>query len=370
MSVAVRNPGSWTQRFLVWIFTFALGLLLFWLIGFVLGDIGTWPGPDYQALEQALIEPGLLTQSKELATRLDETKRTIERETSRQQVLSDSTAEAQRTMGQLLDFQRLAIEKGVTPSAEEQQALAESQSLFLANQRQYQELNQQIGRLESERGALEEQQRVLEEQITHAREPVQQEFDRQWEQHRWKIAATKLGVMVPLVIVASVLFLKGRSSLYAPLIYAFGAAVVLRTGLVMHEYFPERWFKYILIGTSLVVVLRALTYLVRSIAHPKVDSLVRQYREAYERFLCPICEYPIRRGPLKYLVWTWRSAKHLPQAAASTPQTETPYTCPMCATRLFEECPHCHAIRHALLPACEHCGTTHAIEAPASAQLA
>jgi hypothetical protein len=25
---------------------------------------------------------------------------------------------------------------------------------------------------------------------------------------------------------------------------------------------------------------------------------------------------------------------------------------------LFEECPKCHGLRHALLPACEHCGLT------------
>jgi hypothetical protein len=370
MSVAVRNPGSWTQRFLVWVFTVALGLLLFWLIGFVLGDIGTWPGPDYQALEREMIEPRLLSESLSLTQQLEETRRTIERESSRQKVLSDSTAEAQRTMSQLLDFQRLAIEKGVTPTAEEQQALAESQSLFLSNQRQYQELNQQIGLLENQRNSLEEQQRRLEQELALARDPVQKEFDLQWQTHRWRVAAAKLGVMIPLLIVSSVLFLKWRTSLYALLIYAFGAAVVLRTTQVMHEYFPERWFKYILIGVSLIVVLRALVYLVRSIAHPKVDTLVRQYREAYERFLCPICEYPIRRGPLKYLVWTRRSAKNLPQQPLANPERETPYTCPMCATRLFEECPHCHAVRHALLPACEHCGQTHPIEAPASAQLA
>jgi hypothetical protein len=35
------------------------------------------------------------------------------------------------------------------------------------------------------------------------------------------------------------------------------------------------------------------------------------YREAYERFFCPICEFPIRRGPLKYVFWSRRSIKNL-----------------------------------------------------------
>ena len=90
------------------------------------------------------------------------------------------------------------------------------------------------------------------------------------------------------------------------------------------------------------------------IAFPKRDWLQKQYREAYEAFLCPACDYPIRRGPLKYLFWTRRSIRKLtiPDAAASP--AEEPYTCPSCNTRLFEECTACHAIRHSLLPAAKN----------------
>jgi hypothetical protein len=109
--------------------------------------------------------------------------------------------------------------------------------------------------------------------------------------------------------------------------------------------------------------------LIRQVVRPKSDWLVRQYREAYERFLCPVCEYPIRRGPLKYLFWTRRTAKKLPvvQLADADDKPDGPYTCPICATKLFEECPSCHAQRHALLPACEHCGATKPIEEIAAA---
>ncbi len=358
MSAHVRHRGPWTQRVLVWSFTVVLAVLLYWLIGFLLSDIGNQAGPDYQAIEQRLLDPQLTTAGTELAEQLAETARSIERETNRQQVLRDSTAEAQRTMAQLLDFQRLAMAKGVTPSAEEQQALAESQSLFLENQRQFQELNQQIGALEKKRDALQEQQRLHESRLEKARLPIEAEFARQWDRHRWRSALLKLGLMLPLMIVTGCIFLKWRTALYAPLVFALGAAVVLHTGQVMHEYFPTRWFKYLLIGTSLAVVLRALVYLVRSIAHPKQEWLLRQYREAYERFLCPICEYPIRRGPLKFLFWTRRTAKKLPLAiAGSEAEAETPYCCPLCGTQLFGKCPVCQGMRHCLLPACEHCGT-------------
>jgi predicted RNA-binding Zn-ribbon protein involved in translation (DUF1610 family) len=92
------------------------------------------------------------------------------------------------------------------------------------------------------------------------------------------------------------------------------------------------------------------------IAFPKKDWLLKQYREAYEAFFCPICDYPIRRGPLKYMFWSRRSIRKLQVPPVSPNGTEEPYTCPMCATKLFEECPSCHAIRHSLLPACEKCG--------------
>ncbi len=363
MASATRNRGPWSQRLLVWAFTVALGFLSFWLTGFVLSDIGGWPGPDYEALEKSLLDPQLAEQSDALNRQLEDTVRSIERETGAQEVLRESTAEAQRTMAQLLDFQRLAIEKGVTPTAEEQQALADSQSLFLDNQRQFQELNQKIGQLETERDALQERQRKLETQLSAARQPIEQQFAKLWEQHRLRVAGLKLAVMVPLLIVSAALFLKWRSSLYAPLIYALGAAVVVRTGLVLHEYFPARWFKYILIGTSLVVVLRTLLYLVRSIAYPKQDWLLKQYRESYERFLCPICEYPIRRGPLKFLFWTRGSAKKLALRTSLANGDDAPYTCPVCATRLFEKCSACQGTRHVLLPACEHCGRAEPVAA-------
>ena len=357
----VRNKGPWTYRVLVWGFTFALAVLCFWLSGFVLDDIGAWPGPNDQELERAMLDPQLSADADSLTERIGETRHGIERDTKRQEVLLQSTQAAQRTMGQLLDFQRLAIEKGVNPTPEEQKALADSQQIFLDNQRRYQELNQQIERVENERDGLEGRQRDLQERLVAARKPIDEEFGRLWQAHNWKIAVAKLALLLPLLAIAAVLFLKGRASLYAPLVYAFGGAILLQTGLVLNEYFPSYYFKYILIGAALVAVLKVLVYLVRLMAHPKSDWLVRQYRDAYERFLCPVCEYPIRRGPLKYLFWTWRTAKKLPQVPLST-GAEEPYTCPMCATRLFEECPACHAQRHTLLPACEHCGATRTMD--------
>jgi hypothetical protein len=368
MNAKQERRGPWTHRVLVYLLTGLLGVLFYWLFGFIINDIGTWPGPDYAAIEERMLDPQLRKRESELREQISQTTRSIEEQQSRQRVLSDSTEASQRTMNQLLQFQRLNLEKGVTPSDEEQKALADSQQLFLANQRQYQLLNEEIARLNDRLRDLQKQEREHEAVLADARKPVQEAYNAQWERHRLKIGALKLAVLLPLLAVGVVLFLKMRSSTYAPLVYAFGLAVLLEVGLVMHEYFPSRYFKYILILAALLVVFKSLVALLRMVAFPKKDWLLKQYREAYERFLCPICEFPIRRGPLKYVFWSRRSLKHI--ALPHTPENGVPdsaYTCPMCATRLFEECAKCHAVRHSLLPACESCGYERPIPGPEAA---
>ncbi|MCC7421782.1 MAG: hypothetical protein IT428_15995 [Planctomycetaceae bacterium] len=113
-----------------------------------------------------------------------------------------------------------------------------------------------------------------------------------------------------------------------------------------------------LILVCLAAVVKALATLLKAIAHPRREWLLKQYREAYESFLCPVCEYPIRRGPMKFLSWTRRSLRRLPILRTDGDTKDEPYTCPMCSTPLFEECTACHDTRHSLLPACVHCGSS------------
>lgn len=350
------GKGPWVHRFLVHLFTVALGLLVYWLLGFVIDDIGSWPGPVYSDVEERLLDRELVDKDRALHETIRETERKAANRRSEQEILRDSADSSQRTMNQLLEFQKLSIQKGGSRSAEEQKALADSEELFLTNQREYQRLNQEIARLSEELRQLQAEQAELNKTLEKKREPIREEYDRLVRAHELKMAALKLAALAPFLIAGVVLFLKRRGSLYAPLVYAFGAAVLLKVGMVMHEYFPARYFKYVLILACLAVVLRALIYLLRMIAFPKTDWLLKQYREAYEAFLCPVCEYPIRRGPLKYLVWTRRSIRKLAIPAAARDEMDQPYTCPTCGTRLFEECPSCHAVRHSLLPVCEKCG--------------
>jgi hypothetical protein len=361
-AASVRR-GPWLHRFLVHLFTALFGVLAYWLLGFVIDDIGSWPGPNYVEIENRLLDPELRSRAEALRKQIDETQRSIVDQQARQQILRDSTDNSQTTMNQLLEFQRLSLENDVKPTSEEQQALAESQQRFLANQAEYQQLNEALALLNEELRDLERQQLVTEEALAVARIPVTQEFEALQRRHDLSVAAVKLLVLVPLLVVAVVLFLRRRDSIYVPLVYAFGIAVAIKVMVVMHEYFPARYFKYILIITFLAIVTKALVSLVRMMAHPNRQWLLKQYREAYEAFLCPVCSYPIRRGPLKYLFWTRRSIRKLAPSISGSPSPEETYTCPSCSTPLYEECDACHGVRHSLLPTCEHCGATRSVEA-------
>jgi predicted RNA-binding Zn-ribbon protein involved in translation (DUF1610 family) len=361
MQTPARNKGPWIHRFLTIFFSAIFGVLCFWLLGFVVDDLGNWPGPVYEQLEASRLDPALVEQNRTLEGQILDTGRRIADEQARQQLLRDSTSNSQTTMNQLLEFQRSNLEKNLTPSASERQALAESEQQFLANQAQYQRLNDDLVRLNEQLRGFNGTQRAVQERLEAQREPIRREFESQVRTHDLKMAALKLAVLIPLLVAAVVLFVKRRNGPYAPIIYAFGGAVLLKVGLVMHQYFPSRYFKYILILAAIAVVFQILLYLVRMVAFPKKDWLLKQYREAYESFLCPMCSYPIRRGPLKYMSWTRRTIKKMMPQPAAAGSTDEAYVCPMCSTRLYEECETCRTIRHSLLPSCQTCGRLRAV---------
>lgn len=356
-----QTATTWSSRCLIWFFGALLTALFYWLLGFVLGDIGSIQGPDYKAIETSRIDSALVDRSQDLTRQIDESKRRISTEKSKQDTLRDSTDSSQKTLNQLLELQRLNLQQGTTPNEKERAALVESEQLFLDNQKEYQRLNQEITQLEEEVRRLDLDKRAIELTLTEQRVPVRDEYAKQLENHNLWIAMCKLSVLLPLLIFAAILYLKFRTGPYWALIYAFGIAVIIKVGFVMHEYFPARYFKYVLIVALLLATLRILVYLLRAVAYPQHEWLLRKYREAYEAFLCPICDHPIRRGPLKYMSWTKRSIRKV-SAPLSIQVEEEAYTCPACSTVLYSACEKCGSIRHALLPACTKCGAEVSID--------
>ena len=61
------RKGPIILRLLVLGFSVVFGLLFFWLLGFVMDDIGAWPGPDLSELEDRLLDKSLRQTAESLA---------------------------------------------------------------------------------------------------------------------------------------------------------------------------------------------------------------------------------------------------------------------------------------------------------------
>jgi hypothetical protein len=229
MPAAQTTPkGPWMHRFLVHLFTVVLTVLVYWLLGFVVEDIGNAPGPEYSKIEERLLDQTLVKRSRDLQEKIADVTRQIRDQRSRQSILADSTASSQKTMNQLLEIQKLALQKNVTPSPDEPKSLESSKELFLENQKQYQLLNEEIARLSNQLQDLEEEGRGVDHQLEELRKPVRAEWDKEVRAHDLKMAVLKLAALAPLMIAAAWLFLTKRGGLYAPLIYAFGIALLIK----------------------------------------------------------------------------------------------------------------------------------------------
>jgi hypothetical protein len=358
----MTNPkprGPWFHRFLIWLFAIGVSVLSFWLLGYIVRDIDAIQGPDYQAMESSMLDKAMVDRREMLSDEIGNTQRSIANLSEQQLLLKNTINTSQQTMHQLLDLQRLSIEKGTQLSGEQDSALTENLDLFLANQTQAQEFNAQLSELNLKLQGLQAKADDLEAEINLAKQPIRESFNAALRDHRWRLGIYKLAVLLPLLLISALIFIRKSVGSYAPLVYATGGALAARVLFVMHEHFPAIYFKYILIVASLVIAIAVLIRLLKTVANPRGDWLLKQYREAYTNFLCPICEFPIRRGPLRYASWTPRSLRRLMARSSlsdSTTSEDKPYTCPSCSTELFKTCPRCDETRYALLPACDKCG--------------
>jgi predicted RNA-binding Zn-ribbon protein involved in translation (DUF1610 family) len=355
-----KTKGVWIHRFAIRLFTVVLAVLVFWVLGFLVQDIRAIRGPDYGSFERKHVSNDLFEKKVTLDKQLAEITRQIENETEKQRVVGDSSRNLQQTINQLIELQKLGLQKSITFSNTEQANFTSSLNLFLDNQRKYQTLSQTVSDLLERKQGLARERELTDREIERQRKPATEEYNAANQAHRLKLACIQLAILLPFLVAAGILIVKKRASIYFPLYLAFGAATLVKVGLVVHEYFPSKAFKYILIGVLLLVVTRLLIYFIRAIAFPKTQWLAKQYREAYERFLCPVCEYPIRTGPRRFLFWTRRTVNKMVVPTDRNEQQEA-YTCPSCGSALFAECPSCHKIRHVMLPHCVHCGAEKAL---------
>ena len=90
-----ERRGTWWQRVLVWAFSILLTLLIYWLLGFILNDIGRLQGPIWTDFEAAQLDPELRAAEGRLDDEIAEVDRQLANLQRRQQLLRDSTASSQ-----------------------------------------------------------------------------------------------------------------------------------------------------------------------------------------------------------------------------------------------------------------------------------
>ncbi len=75
--MAKKNKGPWSHRLLIGILTVAMAILCIWLLGFVIDDIGSLPGPNYEAIKKQLLDPAVIEKQKSVAGDIAKTARKI-----------------------------------------------------------------------------------------------------------------------------------------------------------------------------------------------------------------------------------------------------------------------------------------------------
>ena len=202
MKTGTKAKGTWMHRFGIRFFTLVLAVLIFWVLGFLVDDIRGIRGPDYAEIERAHLDKDLLARRDALEAQIADVTRQIENETEKQRIVGDSSRNLQQTINQLLELQKLGMEKSVSFSDTEQANFAGSLSLFLDNQRRYQELSQAVSDLVERKQGLVRELGEAERQIERQRRPARDAYATLSQKHRLKLAFLQLAILVPILLAA------------------------------------------------------------------------------------------------------------------------------------------------------------------------
>lgn len=355
-SQSPKNPLPRSLRIGTFLLSTVLTFLLIWLLGFVLRDIGNVEGPNYQDVMENHVDKKLREKSEALQNQIADIETQVKRRQEFQKDLKRSMDNARDTMQQMMELQRLSLEKQSTTTPEERTAMATAQQRFLEAQEKFEEANTEIAASNEKRFDLNQELSSTRSEISKQEKPAHIDYEEQLQKHQFKYASLKLTFIVPLFALMAWLFFRYRRSTYRSIFLAALVATFWKIGVVMFDYFPREFFKYIAIVAAIVIVLAFLVWLLRKAAKPNRELVLNRYREAYRSHTCPACTYPIARGPFRFAVWT-RKGPQFPGNVGNESSTEgTSYVCPSCGTTLFEDCEKCGSSRHSLLPFCEHCG--------------
>lgn len=348
-----KRIASWGTRLSINFFTLILTILFFWFLGFILKDLRSLPGPDYQASTASFFDPKLRSESEELKREIAVLRGSITKKEQQQKILREGSSDLEKTLDRLK-------ESGVEDDAKAKELASTAWQQLLERRQQIMTLGNEVVDANADMVKLESRKSDIDAKLSVQDQSAREHYSKLYNRHRLLTAFYQIGALSPFFLASVFFLLRRRGSPYFPVYLALGLATFFQIGFVMFEYFPREYFKYILIGFLIVAILWLLICTIRSVAKPTFDRVMKQNRESYERFLCTTCEYPIRTGPRTFLYWTRRTVhKILPKGDATDEET---YLCPHCGTSLYEACSACGKVRHAQLEYCHHCGNKKEIE--------
>ncbi|NMA42824.1 MAG: hypothetical protein GX946_05520 [Oligosphaeraceae bacterium] len=343
--------GLWLHRFAVNAFTVFLILLFYWSMNFFLQDIRAIPGPDVNKLEQELMGQPLAQKLSGVKRDIDDIDFQMKTLRERQATLHKSSTDLLRVLElKKVDTSRLQLLRDSSDPH-----IIKAYQEFLEIQEKIQQCNRQLESYAEQNYNLKREARELEQELEPQKEELAQTVKHLQKRHRLRIAFYQFLLVLPLLGLSLYFLINKRQSKYSRIFWASAIATLAKTAVLMHEYFPTRYSKYVFMVAMILIVAKLLIYFMQQISNPKTSALIKQFRQAYEVFLCPICEYPIRTGPRKYMYWNRSSIrKHL--VFSQPGEQEEAYVCPCCGSNIFQKCQNCGNVRASMLPHCRHCG--------------
>lgn len=353
----VSPPTTWASRLGALALSGTLTFLWVWLLFFLLSDVGRHQSVRYSSFYDAGMPPELLAEVAALEEEVTSQELKAGRQEQLQQDLKRGMEQSAEVMQQMMDLQRLALEKGSTPSQAERDVLAEAQGTFIASQEQYRAANTEIQGANATLFELRQRGAELQVRVEGAEEPIRKSYEVARREGAFREASLRLLLLIPLLILSATVLWKRWRGAWRPIYMSVFLAVFWTVGLEMFQRFPAEYFKYIAILTAIGITLSFLAWVIRKATSPSPTLVLARNRAAYMGNTCPICAFqlsrtPIQAGPLAKR----RSRDRREGSGPGMPDDRVDFSCPSCGTGLFESCAQCASPRHSLLPFCEGCG--------------
>jgi predicted RNA-binding Zn-ribbon protein involved in translation (DUF1610 family) len=209
------------------------------------------------------------------------------------------------------------LEESRTGYIQKREELLLNRKLVSNIQDRIDELNQQIQKKEIQQEAN--------------REKGRKEYEWELRKYQSKVFFLRIGFILPVVALGIYLFLRAKRGKYAVLIYTYMFFALVMALHMLAEYVWKTVHFYGVYSAGALIVGGTIVLAIRSIHRPSREKLLKGIKKMLAERRCPNCGWRIEV------------------------KEGAPYYCPSCGLAIYDKCPECREIKHALLPYCSQC---------------